>query len=258
MKANSPFFIIGCVRSGTTMLRDILRMHPNLAAPEETHFYRWPEPFGTDSAKRQLLGNKTLARHRTLDSIDNAEFAAMLERARSRRDLYRLYMALYLRRNKPEARRWFDKTPQNVYGAAMLAADFPRARFVHIVRNPLDVVLSLRKGTVMQVSSLVGACNYWREAAAIIGSFRRAYPKRLFEIRYEEFTADPRLHTGRLLDFLDEPYDPAFMDAFVSRPKSHHAADTLSPRELRTVREICGPWAKAYGYDLSAGTQAAG
>ena len=43
----APFFVLGCVRSGTTMLRDALRMHPHLACPEETHFFRWGEPFGS-------------------------------------------------------------------------------------------------------------------------------------------------------------------------------------------------------------------
>ena len=257
MKSNSPFFIIGCVRSGTTMLRDILRMHPNLAAPEETHFYRWPEPFGTDSSLKQLLGNKTLARHRALDSIDNREFGALLEKAHTRRELYRLYMGLYIRRNKPDAQRWFDKTPQNVYGAAMLAQDFPRARFVHIVRNPLDVVISLQRGSVMRIDSLVGASNYWRESAAIIATFKRAYPKRLFEIRYEDFTADPKQHTARLLEFLGEPFQPDFMDAFVSKPRAYDAERTLSAAELRTVRSICGNWAKAYGYALGAEAPAA-
>ena len=41
------FFIVGCVRSGTTLLRNILREHPKLACPEETHFFRWSWPFRT-------------------------------------------------------------------------------------------------------------------------------------------------------------------------------------------------------------------
>ena len=43
----APFFLVGCVRSGTTLLRNLLRQHPNLESPEETHFFRWPHSFGT-------------------------------------------------------------------------------------------------------------------------------------------------------------------------------------------------------------------
>ena len=55
-----PFFILGCVRSGTTMLRNALRLHPNLASPEETHFYRWGEPFGSVALNRMLANNPVL------------------------------------------------------------------------------------------------------------------------------------------------------------------------------------------------------
>ena len=44
---NTPFFVLGCVRSGTTLLRDILRQHPRLESPEETHFFRWSDPYGS-------------------------------------------------------------------------------------------------------------------------------------------------------------------------------------------------------------------
>jgi hypothetical protein len=248
MKA--PFFIVGCVRSGTTMLRNVLRLHPNLASPEETHFYRWSEPFGTDTSIKQLSRNTILARHRAIDGVSEEEFARILAKSCTRHQLYQLYMALYLRRNKPDATRWFDKTPQNVYGGAMLAADFPRSRFVHIVRNPLDVVLSLRAGTVMKVSSIVGASNYWLESVTNLHTLKRAFPKRVLELRYEQFTTDPEAHAERVLDFVGEPRVPGFMDAFVSRPKSYDHQTALDASQIATVRRICGKWATRYGYEL--------
>ena len=74
-----PVFILGCVRSGTTMLRNILRMHPHLASPEETHFFRWPEPFGTDAFARIVSSNPVLKRHREIDGITEQEFRQLLE-----------------------------------------------------------------------------------------------------------------------------------------------------------------------------------
>lgn len=243
-----PFFILGCVRSGTTMLRNILRMHPNLAAPEETHFYRWPEPFGTETCLRQLSGNKTLLAHRAIDTVTEKEFRQILAKATSRRELYQSYMRLFIRKTKPEAGRWFDKTPQNVYGASMIAADFPKSRFVHIVRNPLDVVLSLRAGKVMHVDSLVGAANYWRESAAILQTLRKAHPARVLELRYEDFVGDPRAGVARVLEFVREPFDPAFMDAFEAAPSHYDHAGLLGVSEMATVRRVCAPWAERYGY----------
>ena len=159
-------------------------------------------------------------------------------------------MKSFVQKTKPEAGRWFDKTPQNVYGAAMLAADFPHSRFIHIVRNPLDVVLSLRTGQVMQITSLIGACNYWREAVVNIATLKKAIPRRVLELNYEEFTAAPREFAGKLLDFIGEPFDADFMDAFVSKPVSYDHSSLLSPEERRMVRDICGTWASSYGYEI--------
>lgn len=231
------------------MLRNVLRLHPNLASPEETHFYRWHDPFGSDASIKQLSKNSTLIRHRNIDGISEDEFADILGRALTRRDLYQLYMPLFMARKKPGATRWFDKTPQNVYGAAMLAADFPRSRFVHIVRNPVDVVLSLRIGAVMKVSSLVAACNYWLESATNLHTLKRAYPRRLLELGYEEFNRDPEFHAGRVLEFVGEDPVPGFMDSFVAKPSSHDASG-LDAEQLTIVRRICGRRAAAYGYDI--------
>mgnify|MGYP003951013369 CR=1 FL=1 len=126
---SAPFFMLGCVRSGTTMLRDALRMHPNLAGPEETHFYRWGEPYGTEAMTRTLTNNVVLKRHREIDGITEPEFVEMLKQCTSRAELYWKYMTLYIHRKKPGATRWFDKTPQNVYGAMLAASSMPRARF---------------------------------------------------------------------------------------------------------------------------------
>ena len=164
----SPFFIVGCVRSGTTMLRNLLRHHPNLACPEETHFYRIAEPFGTKAFLWWVTKNQTLVHHRKIDQVSESEFAELLARSTSRADLYGRYMTTFVKRHKPAARRWFDKTPQNVFGVAIAASEIPDARFVHIVRDPVNVVSSLRIGKVIKVDELEGACSYWNESAAIL------------------------------------------------------------------------------------------
>lgn len=248
VERDSPFFILGCVRSGTTMLRDLLRLHPNLDAPEETHFYRPAEPFGTGAYKRWVTHNAVLTKHRAMDGITEAEFMDVLVAAHSRRDLYRGYMQLFLARRKPQASRWFDKTPQNVYGAAMIAQDFPLAKFVHIVRDPWDVISSLRIGKVMKVQDVIGACNYWREAVEIIQTLKRAFPDRVHEVRYEDLVKAPEQELKRLLDFIGEAYDPAWFAKFRLAPRQHDVAQLFSETECRLVPELCGPMMEYFGY----------
>lgn len=247
-KENNPFFILGCVRSGTTMLRDVLRCHPNLAAPEETHFYRWPDPFGTDGLRKVLLNNPVLKKHRQLDGITEDEFQKILQQSVSRADLCRKYMRLYIRKAKPAARRWFDKTPQNVYGAAMIASQFPGSKFVHIVRNPLDIVSSLRVGKIIKVENLVGACNYWNEAADILQVLKRAYRGRVMEIKYEDFTANPMDGLKTLLDFLEEEFDPRHFEKILMKPKQHEYSALFSEEEQKEIVRLCRRWGTHYGY----------
>jgi len=244
----APFFILGCVRSGTTMLRNILRKHPNLACPEETHFFRWSEPFRGPTSRTVMLNNATLKRHRHLDGITDEEFLAMLDSSNSRSELITQYMARYIALKKPQAKRWFEKTPQNFYGANLIAAEFPQAKFIHIVRDPINVVASLRIGKVMKVDDLVGACSYWNEAAAVFHTLNRAWPERVLELNYEAFTAAPLKGIQKILEFVGEPYVPAHFAQVNTTAVSHEESGVLSDEDMTRVRQLCLVGRQRYGY----------
>ena len=246
--ASPPFFLIGCVRSGTTMLRNMLRLHPNLACPEETHFLRWGDPLGTDGCLRSLTTNPVLRRHREIDNITEAEFRTLLLESLSKADLYERYMRLFIARNKPEAKRWFDKTPQNIYGAFLIAAQMPHAKFVHIVRNPLNVAASLKLGHVVKVPNLVGAANYWNEAIQIVRGFKRAYPARVYELRYEDVMSRPQEELGKLLNFLHEPFDPSYFSEFHIKESDHLDTDILDQEARAKLVGWCDWGMRRYRY----------
>ncbi len=243
-----PFFIVGCVRSGTTMLRNLLRQHPNLACPEETHFYRIAEPFGTKDFSRWVTENSTLVRHREIDQISESEFAELLAGSTSRADLYRRYMEAFIQRHKPAADRWFDKTPQNVFGVAIAASEIPDARFIHIVRDPVNVVSSLRIGKVLKVDELEGACSYWNESASILETLGRAYPERLLEIRYEDVVAQPHEFIERIVAFVGETYDREWFADMDTPAVDHRDNGVLSDSEIDFVQRFCVTGRARYGY----------
>lgn len=243
-----PFFILGCVRSGTTFLRDVLRLHPNLVSPEETHFFRWSEPFGTDAALRPLFANSTLIKHREIDGVTEKEFDWLVKKSVSRADLYKRYMKRYLANNGMEGKRWFDKTPQNVYGAAMLLAEFPSSKLIHIVRDPMDVVTSLRVGKIVKVENIVGACNYWNEAAEIISVMKRAYPKRILELRYEDLLSDFDEVIKRVLEYVGEEYLESLFYGVNVVNKQYNYDEYFTERDIEYVNKVCGKFASRYGY----------
>ena len=63
------------------------------------------------------------------------------------------FAGLFLEAQGVSSGRWFDKTPQNIYGLTLLSAVYPEAKFVCIVRHPLNVVASLKRGKVMAAHS---------------------------------------------------------------------------------------------------------
>lgn len=254
-----PFFIVGCARSGTTLLRDVLRLHPNLNAPEETFFYRWGHPFGTDAYKQIYIQNKTVRMHQTLDGLDSKRVKTLLSKSHSRREFNVRYTNSFLKQTKGQ--RWFDKTPQNIYGLLLLRAQFPTSPIVHIYRNPLNVVASLMLGKVMPKQTLVAAVNYWLEAAQIINIYRSLPENNLLELKYEDLLATPQAAIKQLLEALGEDVKAFDFTQIVTEKSSttaNHAIyiqaednkylDVLSEKEVNYVCKQCSHYMTHYGY----------
>ncbi|MEM1412053.1 MAG: sulfotransferase [Pseudomonadota bacterium] len=245
----APFFLAGCARSGTTLLRDLLKDHPHLECPEETHFFRWADPFGSDRYKTPYLRSPLFRKHRSLDGIDEQAFREMLESSASRGELMDRYGAALLKaRGNPEG-RWFDKTPQHVYGLLLISATWPEARFVHIHRHPLNVIASLMTGAVMPVQSLKSAINYWNEAMMIMLQFRGLVGDRLIEVPYEALTESPAVVVGELLERLGESSASWSLGERDVHPERHKFRGCLDEGAVERILEQTAPLRAHYGYE---------
>jgi hypothetical protein len=193
--------------------------------------------------------NGTLKAHRELDGVAEEDFEVLLTSATSRQALQDGYAQLFGAAKQTHAARWFDKTPQNVYGMLLLSAVYPDASFVHIVRHPLNVVASLKAGKVMAKHSLVGAINTWLEAVSIVRQFESAWPERVITIRYEDLTESPEGTLGNVLTFLAEaPVEVSPVLGRVHSEKNKYM-DELTSEEIATVREHLSTLMQVYGYD---------
>jgi len=245
---NTPFFILGCTRSGTTMLRDMLRLHPRLECPEETHFFRWSDPFASPRYDRNYIAMKIFERHRKMDGISHSEFFAAKDESADRREMSDHYGQLYLRARDNAQGRWFDKTPQNVYGIFLISHLYPEAKFVHIHRHPLNVVASLVEGQVMAKHSVKGAINYWLEAMILIHEYKKTGAGRLMELSYENVTRDPRAQLEKLCDFIGEDVSQIDQAAIRTHEEQNHYRRVLSGEEQHYVMERAKPFLAEYGY----------
>lgn len=202
-----PFFIVGAPRSGTGLLRNLLRSHPRLAIPGESHFIPgfylgYGEPRSRRAVRR--MARRILAQFRVRRwelELEPADF----DDCRTYAEIVsRLYGAFAARQG---AERWGDKTPQYAAHMWVLARIFPEARFVHIVRDGRDAALSILRMS-FGPDGLGAAARQWRELVRRARSDGEALgPERYLEIRYEDLVGDPIATMRRVCEFLGEPFD---------------------------------------------------
>jgi hypothetical protein len=223
-------FVVGCSRSGTTLLRAMLDGHRELAVPPESHFAL---ARSVRSLRRALARDPWFA----LWEIDAPDLRG-LDCADAVRALFAAYAAA---RGKP---RYADKTPHYVSHLPRLAARFLEARFVHVVRDGRDVALSL-----LQVpwgpDTVEEAALHWRRRV-LEGRAAGLPADRYREVRYEALVADPERELRALAAWLELEYDAAML-AYPGRPlrvpyPEHHRGLALAPTpELRDWRREMAP-----------------
>jgi hypothetical protein len=245
--APSPLpVIVGCPRSGTSLLAVMLDSHPQLAIPPETSFlasiasaprasqdprrdfFNWVvadripisnwSDFGLD---RDVLWQRLVA-------IEPFTVTAGL----------RAFYALYAEGQvKP---RYGDKTPGYVFLLPQIAALLPEAHFIHVIRDPGDTALSWRKTWFAPSTDLRVLGVEWRKHVEAGQRARNLVP-RYIEVRFEDLVRDAEGVLKRLCPYLSLPWHPQMLDyhahgaARLSRLQGRmHARGLMIAREQRT------------------------
>jgi hypothetical protein len=117
---------------------------------------------------------------------------------------------------------FIDKTLDNIWYAGLISLALPRARFIHVNRNPVDTCLScfsqLFSSDVPYAYDLGDLGNYYRCYTELMDHWTRFIPPdRMIEVRYEDLVADPDAQARRLAAFCDLSWDPACLDMRTNR-----------------------------------------
>jgi len=211
VEGDSPIFIVGCTRSGTTLLRDLLRSHPRLTFPNESHFIpAFYRAYGDPQDQRQAvqLAEKILNFwwvRRWGMSLQPSDFAD----CRSFREvLCRLYAAWARQENKP---RWGDKTPYYILAIPLLVELFPAAKVIHVYRDGRDVALSWLRSRY-DPCNLFMAATFWKQRVNRGREAGAALPRESYmEVRYEALLAEPARTLQAVCSFLGEAFDEALL-----------------------------------------------
>ena len=224
---NPYVFIVGCPRSGTTLLRRIIDAHRQIAITRETHWIAkrferrqgvTPDGLVTPELLSWLLSDEKFTRMGI--GQDELEGLVAGEEPVSYSTFVTGVFDLY---GKGQGKRLVgDKTPAYVRRIPTLHALWPEARFVHIIRDGRDVCMSainwrkadhaLGRFSTWGVDPITTAAVWWewhvRLGREDGGSLA---PKLYHEVRYEALVSEPANECETLCDFLNLPYDEGML-----------------------------------------------
>jgi len=294
-----PIFVIGHWRSGTTWLHNLLMADPRFAAPSTSECYR-PETFLLGRSLFRLLMKRVMMKTRPMDKVvletssaEEDEVALLLAWAPSP---YRVLLfpddalagttPLLSELSQTERARWWRiwltflrsvqmlnpgkqlvlKSPTHSSRLSEILAQFPQARFIHIVRDPFEVVPSNGQMlyTLAAFLSLTDRMSSEDETEMRLlsdfANFQEELHRQLPEvpasqiatIRYEDLRADVpdamrRIYEGLELGGFDE-VEPVYRATAAAQKGYQTNVYTLTPDRVARIEAACGPQMRRYGY----------
>jgi Flp pilus assembly protein TadD len=206
----TPVLIVGMPRSGTTLVEQIISMHPEVGGGGELNF--WNER-GAAWLRSVADGNQQFLATAATD-----------------------YLAV-LRGIAPKAARVTDKMPFNFLWAGLIHVAFPKAVTIHCRRAAVDTALSIHQTFFHPALAFPtgGAelVEYFRCYQRLIDHWRRVLPAdRFLEVDYEELTSAPEPVIRRIIAACELPWNDACL-----RPESNPRA-VKTPSKWQTRQPI--------------------
>jgi tetratricopeptide (TPR) repeat protein len=254
-----PIFILGFPRSGTTLVEQMLSAHPQISAGDELPFVNEI----TSSMPRML--NSPLTYPEALAELWMGDRREGLDELRD----YYLQRVLQLGILEPGALWFTDKMPLNETHLGLVALMFPRAPLIHILRHPLDVVLSVFSNHLTHgfycAYQLDTAARHYVRIMNLVQHYRSEMTLHYLPIRYEDIVDDQERSLRRVLEFVGAPFDPVCLEFHENRRYARTAsyAQVTEPlygssryryrhyrKELESVIPILEPIMRCLGYDI--------
>ncbi|WP_207477675.1 sulfotransferase family protein [Arenibaculum pallidiluteum] len=213
-----PVFVVGCQRSGSTLLGAMLGSHPDVVCIPEAQFLAElmpPSPRNQEIAPRPLI-----------DAVERHwRFRAWEWALDGRRPgpgdcpaTYRGAMEWLVRQYDRDTKGghssvWVEQQPGHVRHLQRLFQHFPDARAIHIIRDGRAVAASLMP-LDWGPNEILPAANFWEQrvargfaAGAFLGS------ERLIHVHYEDLVREPEQTMRRIAGFVGIPFDDAMTES---------------------------------------------
>ena len=272
----APVFVLGCVRSGTTLLYHMLLSAGNFAVYRaESAVLNLLEPrFGDLSVtrnKRRLLKAWCESRLFTASGLDQESITRkVMEECRNGGDFLRIVMSEIAARQGVE--RWADTTPEHLLFLHRIKETIPEALVIHIIRDGRDVALSTDKQGYIRrlpwdrLPSKMAAGLYWDWMVSKGRRDGRDLGDDYVEVHFEDLVREPRRTLAQLGRFIGQElnYDQILRVGVgsVSAPNTSFAAGAdfnpvgrwragFSEEQLLVFESLVGSTLVQNGYELA-------
>lgn len=201
-------FVLGCHRSGTTLVQSLLAGHSAFTSFTESHFFSkgfYPLFLDGYRVRRRLpdLVDTFLDENgftlEDAEPVPGRDFWASCGPYQAAKELLLLLDRCTMRRN---ASGWVEKTPSHVFRIPLLQEVTESPRFVHVIRRPEGVLPSLHKASIEwgRMKTWTECAVHWVWALKVSEAYV-GHPSH-FLISYERLVQDPSSHMKRLIEWL--------------------------------------------------------
>lgn len=279
--ASTPIFVVGCGRSGTTLLRLMLNRHPEIAFfGESAAFFRYGKYGRLDnqSELHRFIQDWQLACEQESPHPDMMATGGLRERLRASGSYVEAVSIVMDQFARLENKRlWGEKTPAHVHRIPAIRTAYPKARIIHITRDPRPVVSSsistLGDGR-MSPRNVYNSAKYWVRCEEAVEHAQGAAPGQIHRVRYEDLVQEPEVVLRTICGFLGVPFVSGMLktgeSAIAYAPRdsagggvaAHHTGllkdvntrtlerwkDELDPALVGVIEHAAGEWMRRRGY----------
>lgn len=268
-------FILGRGRSGTTMLRLMLNAHPDLAFAPEAMFIlmlynkyaklnQWDKRkislFLRDLWLERRLSNWNLDRDRLKNDLlaleGGASFAKLCKA---------VYWNYAVTQGKEKVQYFGDKNPHYCLFANRLIRLFPDSKFIHMVRDYRDNIISYRR-VKFDLHDLTALAYRWNHYNREISNINKKFPDRFILLRFEDLVAEPEYQLKKVCQFLEVKFNPTMLEYYKHDPDipqwgwHQNVSKPLDPNRVQVWQRemkrsdillaefVCNRSARKYGY----------